>query len=273
MSAIRVASLLPSNSVNANMGLSNANETIYLVTGANRGLGRGLVEQLLRRESTTVVACVRSAATSQDSFQDLEIGTNSRLIVVQLDCASASDPQRAVQELQSIHNITHLDVVIANAGIANDHHPASSTQLDQLEGHMMVNAYSILLLFQAAKPLLQKSTHPPKFVYVGARLGTISDMDRLGRAPLAAYSLSKLAGNWLIRKLHYENEWLIAFIVDPGYVQSDMGNNGAKLLGREKAETPIEDSAHGILTRVDGATKGSGSGQFLLWKDGSPVAW
>jgi len=83
---------------------------------------------------------------------------------------------------------------------------------------MMINAYSILLLFQASRPLLQKSTHPPKFVYIGARLGVISDMDRLGRAPLAAYSLSKLAGNWLVRKLHYENDWLIAFIVDPGWV-------------------------------------------------------
>ncbi|PVI02114.1 aflatoxin biosynthesis ketoreductase-like protein nor-1 [Periconia macrospinosa] len=252
---------------------SSANGTVYLVTGANRGLGRGLVEQLLRRSSTTVVACVRSVSTSQASFQDLETGPNSRLVVVQLDCASASDPQRAVQELQSVHGITHIDVVIANAGIANDHHPASSTQLDQLEGHMMVNAFSILLLFQATSPLLQKSTHPPKFVYIGARLGAISDMDRLGRAPLAAYSLSKLAGNWLIRKLHFENEWLIAFIVDPGFVQTDMGNHGAQLLGRPQAETPIEDSARGILSRVDDATKASGSGQFVLWKDGSPVAW
>lgn len=174
------------------------------------------MEQLLRRESTTVVACVRSVAAS--SLDGLEKGTNSRLVVVQLDCEAASDPQRAVQELQSVHNITYIDVVIANAGIANDHHPASKAQLDQLEKHMMVNAYSTLLLFQATQPLLQKSTRQPKFVYVGARLGAISDMERLGRAPLAAYSLSKLAGNWLVRKLHYENEWLVAFIVDPGYV-------------------------------------------------------
>lgn len=176
------------------------------------------MEQLLRRESTTVIACVRSVEKSQAVFQDLETGTSSRLVVVQLDCASASDPERAVEELQSVHGITHIDVVIANAGIANSRPPASSTQLDQLETHMTVNAYSILLLFQAAKPLLQKSTQQPKFVYIGARLGTISDMDRLGKAPLAAYSLSKLAGNWLIRKLHYENEWLVAFIVDPGCV-------------------------------------------------------
>jgi norsolorinic acid ketoreductase len=178
------------------------------------------VEQLLLRESTTVVACVRSVEKSQAAFQDFEQGTNSRLVVVQLDCASASDPERAVQELQSVHGITHIDAVIANAGIANSRPPASSTNLDQLETHMMVNAYSILLLFQATKPLLQRSSSSPKFVYIGARLGTISDMDRLGRAPLAAYSLSKLAGNWLIRKLHYENEWLVAFIVDPGWVLS-----------------------------------------------------
>ncbi|XPS77145.1 Norsolorinic acid ketoreductase [Ascochyta lentis] len=250
-----------------------ADGTTYLVTGANRGLGRGLVQQLLLRVSTTVVACVRSVATSQASFQGLDLGNNSRLVVVQLDCASASDPQQAVQELHSVHRITRIDVVIANAGIANDHHPASSVPLDQLEEHMMVNAYSMLLLFQATKSLLQRSIQAPKFVYIGARLGTISDMDRLGRAPLAAYSLSKLAGNWLVRKLHYENEWLIAFIVDPGYVQSDMGNYGAQLLGRQQADTPIEDSARGILSRIDDATKDVGSGQFVLWEDGSSVAW
>jgi len=28
--------------------------------------------------------------------------------------------------------------------------------------------------------------------------------------------VSKLAANYLVRKVHFENAWLVAFIVDPG---------------------------------------------------------
>jgi norsolorinic acid ketoreductase len=87
--------------------------------------------------------------------------------------------------------------------------------LAALESHMMVNMYSVLLLFQGAKPLLEKG-RDRKFVYIGAPISTITDMEECKRAPLGAYSVSKLATNWLVRKWHYENEWLVAFVVDPG---------------------------------------------------------
>jgi norsolorinic acid ketoreductase len=80
---------------------------------------------------------------------------------------------------------------------------------------MMVNTYSVLLLFQGAKPLLEKGKER-KFVYIGAPISTITEMEGCKRAPLGAYSVSKLAANWLVRKWHFENEWLVAFVVDPG---------------------------------------------------------
>ena len=109
----------------------------------------------------------------------------------------------------------HLDVVVANAAIAANFGPASTMALEHLEQHMMVNAYSVLLLFQAMAPLL-KSAASPRFVLVGAPISTIVEMEQYARAPLFAYAVSKLAANYLVRKLHFENKWLIAFIVDPG---------------------------------------------------------
>ena len=113
--------------------------------------------------------------------------------------------------------------MIANAAIAENYGPASLMQLAHLQTHMMVNAYSVLLLFQATRALLQAgggggAGGMPKFVYVGAPISTITDMENCARAPLAAYGVSKLAGNYLVRKLHFENKWLVAFVVDPGCV-------------------------------------------------------
>ena len=34
--------------------------------------------------------------------------------------------------------------------------------------------------------------------------------------PMGAYGVSKTAAHYLVRKIHFENEGLIAFAVDPG---------------------------------------------------------
>lgn len=55
-----------------------------------------------------------------------------------------------------------------------------------------------------------------KFVFIGAPIGTITKMEEVARAPLSAYGVTKLAANYLVRKFHFENKWLVAFVVDPG---------------------------------------------------------
>ncbi len=33
---------------------------------------------------------------------------------------------------------------------------------------------------------------------------------------MAAYGTLKVAHDWLVRKIHFENEWLVAFPLEPG---------------------------------------------------------
>jgi NAD(P)-dependent dehydrogenase (short-subunit alcohol dehydrogenase family) len=40
---------------------------------------------------------------------------------------------------------------------------------------------------------------------------------------MGGYSASKAALNSLTRKIHFENEWLVAFPLNPGPVATDMG--------------------------------------------------
>lgn len=160
---------------------------------------------------------MRNVESSTPALNDLPRAQNSEIIVLKLDCASTTDAAAAVKELQSVHGLSHLDVVVANAAIAANYGPASTMQLEHLQAHMMTNTYSVLLLFQATRPLLQQAAPgQAKFVFIGAPISTITEMEGCARAPLAAYGVTKLAANYLVRKFHFENKWLVSFVIDPG---------------------------------------------------------
>ncbi|KAL4865138.1 hypothetical protein BDV12DRAFT_175087 [Aspergillus spectabilis] len=259
----------------ATNGSSTGRRTVYLVTGASRGLGKGLVAAFLLRPNSIVVAGVRNVASQGPALVSLPRGDSSELIIVQLDCASRTDPGEAIKTLQAEHGLSYLDVVIANAAIAANYGPASTMPLEYLETHMQINAYAVLLLFQATRLMLQAATPhtPPQFICIGAPISTITEMESCARAPLTNYGLSKLAACYLVRKFHFENKWLLAYIVDPGHIQTDMGAQAARLFGRKEAPTTIEESVSGICARMAEASKETTSGHFVLFSDGSNVAW
>ncbi|KAL4919171.1 hypothetical protein BDW62DRAFT_179575 [Aspergillus aurantiobrunneus] len=154
------------------------NETIYLITGANRGVGRGLVEVFLTRPMTTVIAAVRDPnSESSKSLQGLSKGTASQLIVAKINSRSPVDPAAAVRILQDEHHINRLDVVIANAGICEDWSPVHSAAIEVVKDHVEVNAYGVLYLYQAVYPLLKQS-RTPTFIGVGSPLGSTGGMEQ-----------------------------------------------------------------------------------------------
>ncbi|KAK8075336.1 hypothetical protein PG997_009999 [Apiospora hydei] len=75
--------------------------TIVLVTGASRGLGRGIAQRFLAKPDHVVIAANHdpSGATTA-TMQDLPKGEGSRLITVKLDSAVETDAMEAVQTLQ-----------------------------------------------------------------------------------------------------------------------------------------------------------------------------
>src|SRR6266481_2952760 len=78
-----------------------ANKTI-LITGANRGIGRALVEEALKRGAKRVYAATRQPFAHSDG----------RVTPLTLDVTNAAQIQEAVEKTGS------LDVLINNAGIA-----------------------------------------------------------------------------------------------------------------------------------------------------------
>jgi norsolorinic acid ketoreductase len=227
------------------------------------------VKSLLLRPYTTVIAGVRDPAnTAAKALNSLPTASDTRLIIVKIDSLSETDPQAAVQLLQSEHGIEKLDIVIANAGMAKHAGPAYETPIAEMRDHFEVNTIGPLVLFQATKPLLERSSLP-KFVVVTSRIGSIGHMD-FGQLPVTAYGSSKAAVNYIVRKIHFENPDLIAFPIHPGYVvailkrscrqwltlpgsrwaQTDMGNEGAAIMGIPTAPITVEQSVSGVLAKV-----------------------
>ena len=119
----------------------NIAEKSILITGANRGIGRALVEEALKRGANRVYAGTRGALQYPDE----------RVVPLILDVTSAAQIERAVSEIES------LDVLINNAGIAifDD---LSKPEL--IEKHLAVNLFGSLNVTRAFLPLLKRSKGP-----------------------------------------------------------------------------------------------------------------
>jgi len=145
-----------------------------LITGGNRGIGRALVEEALKRGAKHVYAGTREPWPHSDG----------RLTPLTLDVTSAAQVQAAVESIES------LDVLINNAGIAiyDD-----LSDLASLEQHLAVNLYGTYGVTQAFLPLLTRSR--------GTIVNNVSMM-AFAPVPLTpAYAISKAAAFSLTQSL------------------------------------------------------------------------
>jgi len=149
------------------------NKTI-LVTGANRGIGRALVEEALRLGAKRVYAGTRTPFTHPDP----------RVTPLMLDVTNEEQIRQVVGKVGS------LDILINNAGVAYYDDLSDRTMLDR---HLAVNFFGIYDLTQAFLPSLTHSH--------GAIVNILS-MASLAPLPIiASYSISKAAAFSLTQSL------------------------------------------------------------------------
>ncbi|EAQ90267.1 hypothetical protein CHGG_02202 [Chaetomium globosum CBS 148.51] len=250
--------------------------TVVLITGANRGIGRGLLELYLARANHRIIATVRDPNHSTaKKLTTLPRAEGTSLVVVKLDVTVHSDPAAAVQELSAKHGIDHVDVLVANAGIALKWPTVSEVTPQDIQKHVEVNVHGFVVLFQAFRPVLQKAKDP-KWVTIGSSAAFLTPPPSHNRNFLpmrnAAYGPTKLVQHWLTKAIHTEEPWLIAFPIDPGWVQTDIGDRGAHAFGIEKAAITVDESVNGIIKVIDAATQETHSGRLWAYT-GNEVPW
>ncbi|KAJ5521389.1 Short-chain dehydrogenase/reductase SDR [Penicillium freii] len=246
-----------------------------LITGGNRGLGKGLIATYLATPNTTVIATVRDLSKSE-SLSALPKASGSSLLIVKLEIASVDSIAAAIDTLKA-HNIGPLDVVIANAGISGPTKSLTEAPASELQKYIDVNAYGPFELFKAVLPLLRSSgaEKKAKFVLISSAGGSLTAMYNF--MPISAYGASKALANFLFKWLALENKDVIIWAQNPGNVDTDMARDGLELsksLGLDLSSvcfTPPEESARAIKNVIDSATARM-SGMFLD-HDGSELTW
>ncbi|KPM37684.1 hypothetical protein AK830_g8897 [Neonectria ditissima] len=229
--------------------------TVVLITGASRGVGRGLLERYLARPNYTVIAANRNPDdTNSNSLQDFPKGENTSLIVVKIDSTVKTDAAEAVKHLED-QGIDHIDIIIANAAISEIYPKVAVLNTDDMQKHVVVNNFAVIWLFQATIPLLRKAAQP-RFIGIGSSAGILT-----------------AALHYHCKKIHQEEPWLISFPIDPGWVQTDMGENAASLIGQEHAPTSIEESVGGLIKVFDVATRETHSGKLWEFTGKEIEAW
>ncbi|KAF4628346.1 hypothetical protein G7Y89_g9807 [Cudoniella acicularis] len=250
-----------------------SSNTTILITGANRGIGRAITKLYLSRPNTTLIAGVRDPTntTTTASLSTLPLGQGSKLVIVKIESSSETDAKTAISTLPQ-HGITHLDLVIANAGIGHYWAKARDVDIEELKQHYLINSIAPLVLFQAALPLL-KASKSPKFVTISSALGSIAAMENIP-LPSAVYGSSKAALNFTTRKIHQEEgDWgLVAFSVHPGWLKTELGNAGAAAAGLQEAPETLEVVIPQLVSLFDTATREKSSGHFLTY-NGTDFQW
>ena len=191
-----------------------------LVTGASRGIGKGIVEHLAAR-GWDVIAGVRS---QQDADAITKLDTQ-RVSSVILDVTSADDIAALEQSLPD-----QLDAVVNNAGIAVGG-AMETLSPDEWRKQLEINVIGALAVTQAALPRLRKSRG--RIVFISSVNG------RLSMPLVGAYAASKFALEAAADALRMElSPWKIrVIVVEPAQTDTDMWRT---------ADTMVEDLEAGL---------------------------
>jgi NAD(P)-dependent dehydrogenase (short-subunit alcohol dehydrogenase family) len=215
-----------------------------VVTGASRGIGKELVTQLVAR-GDEVIAGMRTPRPIEGAR------------VLPLDVSNADSVGAFAGSIEGA-----LDLVINNAGTWGGNgqsiaQMANALALRDVIDTYEVNAAGALRVSVALLPHVRRGTGK-KLVHVTSGMGSIADNTSGG---FYAYRMAKAALNMMSRCLAVDlkPEGIISFVINPGWVQTDMGGKSAPV--------PVNESVRQILARVDAATADD-SGEFLNYKGG-----
>lgn len=178
----------------------NLSGRAVLVTGANRGIGRALVDEALSRGAKRVYAGARRPVAHSDD----------RVTALRLDVTDAQQIQHAVGEVGS------LDMLINNAGVALYDDLSDRTVIEQ---HLAVNLFGTHAVTQAFLPLLVRSR--------GAIVNNLS-LNAVAPLPhIPAYSISKAAAFNMTQSLRalLEARGVRVHAVLTGPVDTDMSRD------------------------------------------------
>jgi len=233
--------------------------TIALVTGANKGIGYRIVEQLAERGMTVLLG---GRDQKRREAAAVELGVEP----VALDVTDPASVAAAAAHVRTAFG--RLDVLVNNAGIAGTGAvPPSDTTVEAVREVFDTNVYGAIRVTNAMLPLLLRSP-APRIVNVSSMVGSLAvQSDPAGRLsvipPTVAYPMSKTALNAVT--VQYARELAGRVLVnaaDPGYCATDLNDHQGWRSAAEGAAIAVRLAT----LDADGPTGG-------FFNDDGPLPW
>ena len=118
--------------------------SVALVTGANRGIGRALVEALLERGVSRVYATGRDVPSLNAVAQ-----LDGRIRIIKLDVKSAEDARAAAEVAKDVTLLIHNAAIVSLGGVAD-------VALDDVRENMEPNFFGALNVINAFVPVIER---------------------------------------------------------------------------------------------------------------------
>ena len=180
---------------------------VALVTGANKGIGRGIAERLLSDGFALVYATRERDDESRDVFEQLSGLGDARWATG--DLADPDVPRRLVGEARE--GFGRLDVIVNNAGLTRAK-PALELTLEDFDAIFSVDVRASFLLSKEGAPLLRE--------HRGSIVNVTSVHEHVPRPGFLLYAAAKAALGMLTRGLALElaGEGIRVNAVAPGAI-------------------------------------------------------
>ncbi len=232
---------------------------VALVTGASRGIGRGIALALAGVGYDVVINYARSQEAAREVAAGVE-AAGRRALVVQGDVAQAADRARLVDE--TLAAFGRIDLLVNNAGMAPrvraDILEASEASFDEILQTNLKGPY--FLTQRVARAMIdlvrREPTAQPRIVNIGSISAYTSSTNR-GEYCLAKAAIGMMTKLWADRLAEFG---ILVYEIRPGIIATDMTAPVKERYDRlfEQGITPIrrwgtpEDVAKAVVAIATG---------------------
>jgi NAD(P)-dependent dehydrogenase (short-subunit alcohol dehydrogenase family) len=185
------------------------NGTTALVTGANRGIGKTIVESLVQHGAGRVYAAVRNPETALPLVESL----GSVIEPIEFDLSRVDLIEAAAQAAGDVN------LVINNAGVLRTAAPMAPDAIDSFEVEMRTNVYGLMHTARVFAPVLKRNGGGA-FV----QLNSVASMKSF--PAFSTYCASKAAAYSITQALRAElgEQGTQVVSVHPGPIATDMAS-------------------------------------------------
>jgi NAD(P)-dependent dehydrogenase (short-subunit alcohol dehydrogenase family) len=183
-------------------------DKVALVTGANRGIGKAIVDSFIAHGAKKVYLAVRDP----ESTKEIEAQYGDKVITLKADVADGASIQQLAKQAGDV------EILVNNAGIMHVTSPLSENAEASLMQQFDVNVLGLMRVANAFAGILERNKGALVQLNSIASVKSFGDIANYCASKAAAYSITQgLKDKWA-------DKGITVLSVHPGPIGTDMGN-------------------------------------------------